>query len=142
MVGSTIVRFRKEIRPVYTKFVIESYICSVNERSLYIIHNFRNDTNATTATTTGNPSRIVAQVIAEGITVQNRKVINPTEFLIDQCQIDVDSIAPLQMKMTDDNNETNSNSFEHDMLQQYISLDQSMRNVASADDTECSNKSR
>ena len=41
VIGSTFVRYRKEIRPLHQEFVIESYICSINTRSMYVLHNIR-----------------------------------------------------------------------------------------------------
>ena len=56
VVGSTIVRYRKEIRPLYKQFYIESYISSLNNRSMYILHNFR--TKGKIATTTCENNKI------------------------------------------------------------------------------------
>jgi acyl-CoA thioesterase FadM len=92
IVASTTVRYRREIRPLYCKFQVESFFAGWDQRTLWAIHNFR-------VREGGGDGRIRAQVLVPCVLVQKAgKVIDPRIFLkeagLDAATIDELSLVP------------------------------------------------
>jgi acyl-CoA thioesterase FadM len=127
-VVSTTIRYRKEIRPLFSKFQIDTTVCGLDDRNLWILHNFR------TVANTKSESRIMAQVIVQGVTVQNgRTVVNPATFLKEQVGFDsdlVDSLLFPQSKET----ATDESKIIEELFERYSALEDTMKKATAEDD--------
>ena len=137
VVGTTI-RYRKEIRPVFGRFQIDTTMCGLDERNLYMMHQFRTITPSSSSSTK-KESRIMAQMVVQGVAVQNgRTVINPATFMKDTIGFDsnlIDHIMVSKMNSSgnsDDNN--NNNSIIVELLDRYAALEESMKKATAEDD--------
>jgi acyl-CoA thioesterase FadM len=127
VVGTTI-RYRKEIRPIFGKFRIETYMCGLDERNFYMMHQFR---------TNHDNSRIMAQMIVQGVAVQNgRNVINPAQLLKNDIGFDsnlIDNIILSNMNLTSSTT-NDENKVIVELLERYSALEDSMKKVTASDD--------
>lgn len=121
LVASTSIRFRREVRPLFRKFQIDSSLVAMDHRHVWMIHNFRYPIEG--------HNRIRAQVIVQGVVTQWKKpgVIDPREFFRDICGFDTDLVDSLTYPGI--GNETTTQ-----LLERYVSLEDSFRNAASEDD--------
>jgi acyl-CoA thioesterase FadM len=125
VVGTTI-RYRKEIRPIFGKFFIETYMCGLDERNLYMIHQFR---------TTNQNSRIMAQMIVQGVAVQNgRNVINPATFLKEDIGFDTNIINNIMLSNMNIPSSTDESKVIVELLDRYSALEETMKKVTAIDD--------
>jgi ethanolamine utilization microcompartment shell protein EutS len=140
VVGTTI-RYRKEIRPMFGKFQIDTTMCGLDERNLYMMHQFR--TVAPSSKSGKKESRIMAQMIVQGVAVQNgRTVINPATFLKDNIGFDtnlIDTIMLSKMNPTattaangDENNDSNNIIVE--LMNRFSALEETMKKATAEDD--------
>jgi hypothetical protein len=70
--------------------------------------------------------RVRAQVLVKGVTVRDRKVIDPRSFLIEHVGIDPESVESLSRPNTDQSME--------EMITHFEELDMSFRSSAALDD--------
>ncbi|KAL7562979.1 hypothetical protein ACA910_018617 [Epithemia clementina (nom. ined.)] len=121
LVASTSVRFRREVRPLFRKFQIDSSLVAMDHRHVWMVHNFRYPIPGR--------NRVRAQVIVQGVVTQwNKKgVLDPREFFRDTCGFDSDLVESLNYPGV-------GNEAVSKMLDGFVSLDQSLRTVAAEDD--------
>ena len=134
VVGTTI-RYRKEIRPMFGKFQIDTTMCGLDERNLYMMHQFRTIAPSSSSTTK-KESRIMAQMIVQGVAVQNgRTVINPATFLKDNIGFDTNLIDNIMLsKMTKSSTEKSDNNIIVELLDRYAVLEETMKKATAEDD--------
>ena len=81
IVTSASERYRREIKPLFRKFEIQTSLCGVNDRNFSIYQTFRYPG-------TGGVSKIRAQVLISGVIRRGRKLVNPKKFLVDEVGVD------------------------------------------------------
>lgn len=122
LVGSTI-RFRKEIRPLFSPFQVDTNVVGIDERSIWIMHKFR-----------GNGSdRIAAQLLVEAVLVEGRTVIDPAVFFT---QVGLDGDVMEKLKIDRSFSDVDGTELNQDqvILQRYDELQGEMRKAAAIDD--------
>ena len=119
LVASTSIRYRREIRPLWRCFQVETCVAGLDERNLWILHNFRYPI--------AGRNRTRAQMIVRGVVTQQRTVLDPRAFLRDMAGIDKDIVENLTMPNVVDNR-------IEEMLEKYVALEDSFREVAAVDD--------
>jgi acyl-CoA thioesterase FadM len=120
LVASTAVRYRREIRPLLRRFQIDSAVAGLDERSMWITHNFRYPVEGR--------NRVRAQMIVRGVAVKGRNVVDPRAFFRDVVGIDEEDVESITM--THQQSETTIG----DMLERYAELEDAFREAAAADD--------
>jgi len=124
LVAGTTVRFRKEIRPLFRKFQIDTTVCGLDDRNLWISHKFRMP-----AKEKHPESRIMAQVIVQGVAVKGREVLEPAQFLKQDVGMDADVIDSLVMP-----NVQHTSAVVEELLERYIALEETLKKAAAEDD--------
>lgn len=124
VVGTTI-RYRKEIRPIFRKFQIDTTVCGVDERNMWISHKFRLPAKGEKH----KESRVMAQMIVQGVAVKGRDVIDPGIFLKDQVGFDADLVDSMTMP-----NVARESEIVEEMLERYAALEESLKKAAAEDD--------
>jgi hypothetical protein len=124
VVGTTI-RYRKEIRPLFCQFQIDTTVCGIDSRNMWISHNFRLPAKDTTQ----KASRVMAQMIVQGVAVQRRNVIDPGTFLKDKVGLDTEVIDRLALS-----NGAATPTILEEMLQRSVALEETMKAAAAQDD--------
>ena len=117
ILSGNFIRYRREVRPLFRSFQVESYISAIDDRSLWFTHNLRYSDN----------DRLRAQILAQAVIVQNRKVLLPRDFLRDVCGHEEDLID----RVTWPDGQDVSHA---DLLNAYRDLDNNMRSLAAKDD--------
>lgn len=116
VVGSTI-RFRKEIRPIFTKFSIESMVYGVDDRIIWIQQNFKSSKSP----------RIATQILVQGAAIRGREVLNPIEFFKNDMGLDPSTVDELRMSQDDA-------TAVSQQFRSYSALDEAMKSAAAVDD--------
>lgn len=96
--ASTLVRYRREIKPLFRKFEVHTCLCNVNDRTYSIYQTFRYPG-------TGGVNKIRAQVLLNGVVRRGREIINPRQFLISEVGAsaeDLDSLGDGDILAVDD----------------------------------------
>jgi len=114
--GSTI-RYRREIRPVYRKFEVQSHVAGLDDKYMWIYQTFRYPIEG--------KNRIRAQYLLQGVAIQGRNILNPRDYFV--------NMVGLEPSFVDELSVTKSPSME-DMIHRYQDLDQTFRVAASEDD--------
>lgn len=117
ILAGNFLRYRKEISPLFRSFVVETYISAIDERNLWFSHNFRYS----------ETDRMLAEILVQCVVVRGGKVLNPGEFLVQECGYDEDLIQ----SVTWPDGDKVSHS---DLLRNYRKLDDTMRMIAAEDD--------
>lgn len=125
LVGSTVVRYRREIRPVFRSFEIHSSVVRLDDRNLWVYHAFRYPEGGK------DPGRIRAQVVCRGIAVQNRTVLDPRLYLKEKVGMDPAVIDSISQEEDD-----NTNNIMADLMDKYVSMEDVLKEAASKDDEE------
>lgn len=128
VVGGTVVRYRKEIRPLFRKFEVHSYVAHLDQRNLWIYHTFRYPPGG------DDPGRIRAQVLCQGLAIQGRNVLDPRKYLKENVGIDADLIDELSQE-TEENTLTS-------VMEKYSSMEDSFKEAATEDDQWLSSRSK
>lgn len=111
------VRYRREVRPLFRSFQIESWVSAMDERNLWFIHNLRLD----------DTDRLRAQIFMQACFVQNGKVVSPRVFFHDVCGVADELIDRVTWPDGQD-------VLHPDLLNAYRDLDDNMRRMAALDD--------
>mmetsp|Transcript_12704 Transcript_12704/g.36963 ORF Transcript_12704/g.36963 Transcript_12704/m.36963 type:complete len:211 (+) Transcript_12704:139-771(+) len=113
-------RYRREIRPIFRKFTVDTYVGGLDHRHLWVYQTFRCPDD-------GN-NRIRAQVLIQGVAVKDREVVDPRELLKSQGYDPnlVDSLCR-------PSNGEQTKSMD-DMMRAFEDLDASFRASTAADD--------
>jgi hypothetical protein len=122
-VVGTAIRYRKEIRPIFRRFQIDTEVCGLDNRNLFISHKFR-----LPSIDNHPPSRLMAQMIVQGVAVKGKDVINPIDFLKDDVGMHSNAIDALVITKID-----KSNVVEQ-LMEQYLALDETFKKAAAEDD--------
>ena len=125
LVAGTTIRFRREIRPLFRKFQVDTAICALDERNIWISHKFRAPSSANSP-----KSRVLAQIVIQGVAVKGRDVVNPSSFLKTCEGMDGALIESLLLPTTKDTEESNACA---NIVERYIALEDSLK-LASAED--------
>jgi len=121
MVAGAFVRYRREIRPLFRKFTVETHVAGLDARNIWIVQNFR-------VLGTGDAdARIRAQLVVQGLAVHDRKVVDPREFFADRVGVDPDVVRALDV-------ERDGAAPLPESFARYAALDRELRAVAAEDD--------
>lgn len=116
-VTGNFVRYRREVRPLFQSFVVETYVSAMDDRNLWFSHNFRYS----------ETDRILTEILAQTVVVRRGKVLNPRDFLVNECGYDEGLIESLTWP--------DGTLVSHaDVLDNFRKLDDTMRMVAADDD--------
>lgn len=118
IVTASCVRYRQEISPLFRKYQIESYVAGMDERYMFIVHNFRYP---------GADHRVRAQVVIGAVAKNRSGVVNPVDFLVNTVGFPSESVEPLIMPSVSDE------SMES-VLESFVGLQDAMREASSVDD--------
>mmetsp|Transcript_30611 Transcript_30611/g.50554 ORF Transcript_30611/g.50554 Transcript_30611/m.50554 type:complete len:206 (+) Transcript_30611:91-708(+) len=110
-------RFRQELG-VFRKFEVHSAFVAMDDRHVWKTHTFRH--------ADPNDNKIRAQVIAKGAFIKRGKVVDPRQFLVEDCQMDQELINSMLL--------TDVDSLEQDEILALSRLEESQRAIAAADD--------
>lgn len=88
IVTSATVRYRREMKPLFRKFQVQTSLCGVNDRSFSIYQAFRYPGK-------GGVHKVRAQVLISGVVRRGRTLINPKEFLIEEGGVDPENVDAL-----------------------------------------------
>lgn len=137
LVASVVVRYRREMKPLFRKFQVDSNICSLDERNIWMLQNFRYPGQ-------GGVHKIRAQVLLKAVLINSQKeVIDPRPFLIEKCHVDSEVIAQLDHSGTTTSPPPSSgqkegsaagSSVEEQLLFRFEELEKSLQMSAAADD--------
>lgn len=97
IVASAAVRYRREMKPLFRKFKVQTSLCGVNDRTFSVYQTFRYPG-------TGGVNKIRAQVLISGVIRRGRELVNPKEFLIEEVGADpaeLDSLGEDDISMDD-----------------------------------------
>jgi acyl-CoA thioesterase FadM len=111
------IRFRREVRPLFRQFQIDTCIAGLDEKHIYFIQNFRYPVEG--------DSRVRAQVLITHVAVQNRQVIDPRKYL-EKTGVDPEEIAKISLP--------NCDAVMKDQFERWQELDDSMRKAAAVED--------
>jgi acyl-CoA thioesterase FadM len=125
VLGSSI-RYRKELRPLFRSFCIETTISAIDDANMWIVHNFRHHND-------DKNKRIMTQVLVQGAAIQGRTRVDPAELLIQHVGIDKAVVDALRLSSS--SSSTESLTDDEMMIQKYMALQQSMQECASNDDS-------
>lgn len=117
IVASATVRYRREMKPLFRKFTVDTALCGLDDRTFSIYQTFRYPG-------TGGVSKIRAQVLLSGVIRQGRRILNPREFMIQEVGADpamLDSIGKDQVSM-------------EEAFQKNSELEEMLKEAAAADD--------
>lgn len=118
IVTSTFVRYRREVKPLFRKFEVQSSLCGVDERTLSMYQTFRYPGQ-------GGKNKIRAQVLLQAvIRRRGREVIDPRDFLRNSMGMEQEMIESL--------GETGM-SMENELLR-FKELERSLQETAADDD--------
>lgn len=123
VVASTAIRYRREVRPVFRRFQVETYLAGLDERNIWIMHNFRYPTE--------DRDRVRAQMIVQGVAIQGRSVIDPKTLFQEFLGMDEDIVRELTLPRIEHDD---IDATLLDMMEKYNALEKSMRAAASKDD--------
>jgi len=126
LVGGTTVRFRREIRPIFTKFQIETSVFGLDARTMWISHKFRSPATAKSP----ESSRIMAQIIIQGVALKGREIIDPATFLKECAGMDAGLIDNLVLPST----KHEGLGVTEGIVEKYMALDDSLKKAAAKDD--------
>jgi|Transcript_7689 acyl-CoA thioesterase FadM len=88
IVTSATVRYRREMKPLFRKFEVQTSLCGVNDRTFSIYQNFRYPG-------VGGVNKIRAQVLITGVIRRGRDIFNPKKFLIEEGGVDSSAVEAL-----------------------------------------------
>lgn len=127
VVGTTI-RYRKEMRPIFSKFQIDTSVAGMDDRNLWMMHKFRS------LSATNKESRIMAQMVVQGVAVQDgRNVMKPATLFKDFIGLDgalVDSITLNGANRSP----TEESKVTEELLERYAALEEAMKKESAEDD--------
>jgi hypothetical protein len=155
VLGSSI-RYRKELRPLFRSFCIETTIAAIDDTNnndsgdsnIWIVHNFRLRSSDSGMNNDGgdggtekkkkddNNKRIMAQVLIQGAAIQGRKRMDPAELLNRHVGIDPAVVDALRLSPSTSSGTAAESASDDDalMIRKYVSLQQSFQELASTDD--------
>jgi acyl-CoA thioesterase FadM len=122
VLGSSI-RYRKEVRPLFRAFRIETTISAIDDANFWIVHNFRHQSDP-------KNKRIMAQVLVQGAAIQGRNRVDPADLLIDHVGVEKPIVDALKLSSF-----STASPSEAEVIHTYKALQQSFQETASNDDS-------
>jgi acyl-CoA thioesterase FadM len=119
LVSSSAIRYRREVRPIFRKFQIDTFVSGLSEKHIWFSQNFRYPIPG--------HNRVRAQMIMKGVAVQDRKVLDPRVYF-KKLGYDPDLIDQLSMPNADESELTDA------MFERFNAFEESLREAAAADD--------
>jgi len=119
MVTGAVVRYRREIKPLFRKFEVESYLSGIDDHDMWIHQNFRH--------AEAGDHKIRGQVLIKGVVFRGRQRLNPREFLKNECGLDADLLDSITVSSE------STQEFEREILH-YKELELSLQQNAAKDD--------
>jgi acyl-CoA thioesterase FadM len=139
MVASAAVRFRRQIRPIFRKFEVQTRLSGIDDTSFWVYQTFRYPE--------ADNDRIRTQVLIKGVATRGRNVIPPRTVLedlmdipseiVDGMMIQQPSFPPTMNDVSgDDEGDVRDDESKQiqTMLTSFQQLDESFRGAAGADD--------
>ena len=125
VVTGAVIRYRREIKPLFRPFGVDTLVTRLNERHIWISQNFRHHCkNNNNDNDKKEDSKIRAQVLVQGSLVRGKTVVNPIDFLLDS-GADPSLVDAL----------VNGNDSLHDKeVERFSKLETSLRESATMDD--------
>ena len=122
-VTANFVRYRREVRPLFRSFQVETSVSAIDDRHMWFSHNFRYNSDSSD----NKDNRILTQVMVQAVAVQKGKVLTPRDFLVQECGHDEELIQSI---LWPDGEKVS----DVDVLNSYRSLDNAMRGVSAKED--------
>jgi acyl-CoA thioesterase FadM len=119
LVSSSAIRYRREIRPIFRKFQIDTFVSGLSEKHIWFSQNFRYPIEGC--------NRVRAQMVLKGVAVQNRKILDPRVYF-KTLGYDSDLVDQLSIPNADEADLTDK------MFEQFEAFEESLRKVAAVDD--------
>jgi acyl-CoA thioesterase FadM len=119
LVSSSAIRYRREVRPIFRKFQIDTFVSAFSEKHIWFSQNFRYPIPG--------QNRVRAQMIMKGVAVQNRKVLDPRVYF-KTLGYDAELIDQLSIPNADESDLTDR------MFEQFDAFEESLKEVATLDD--------
>lgn len=113
-------RYRAEIRPIFRKFQIETIVTGMDDKHMWIYHSFRHAAEG--------DDRVRAQILVKGMIIENRKSIDPREYL--EKKVGVTDLSVLESM-----HRPNSDAPLEEMMVAFEALDGAQRKHAALQDT-------
>eukprot|EP00977_Amphora_coffeiformis_P020479 scaffold8300_cov171-Amphora_coffeaeformis.AAC.4 len=123
LVGGNTVRYRREVRPLWRKFEIHSHVAHLDERHFWIYHAFRYPSDGK------DPGRIRAQVLCQGLAVQNGQVLDPRKYLVDKIGFDADRVEALGGSGPEHPSDT-----MEELMEKFMAMEKVLKKAATEDD--------
>ena len=134
MVTGTTIRYRKEIRPILSKFQIDTSVLGFDDRNMWLSHKFRKSSSDN-----NKPSRVMAQLILQAVAVQqgssnSREVLHPATLFKEIVGVDPEVVDSLVLPHADD--VLSSQTSADNIMERYLALEESLKQAATEDDDE------
>jgi acyl-CoA thioesterase FadM len=127
VVGTTI-RYRREIRPLFSKFQIDTSVVGIDDRNLWMMHNFRS------VSATKKESRIMAQMVVQGVAVQSgRSVMRPAALMKDIVGLNGDLVDSVILHAANRAATSESKVIE-ELLDRYTAMEETLKKASAEDD--------
>ena len=123
LVGGNTVRYRREVRPLWRKFEIHSHLAHLDERHLWIYHAFRYPADGK------DPGRIRAQVLCQGLAIQNGQVLDPRKYLVDKVGMDADRVQAVSSSGSG-----HTNDIMEELMEKFMAMEAVLKQAATKDD--------
>lgn len=125
IVSSTTIRYRQELRPLFRKFLVESYLAAIDDRNVWILHDFLSQ----------DDGRLKTQVVVQGVFVQasgpKKGVADPSTILKDIAGLEESVVNDLLLPYNiDDTYLSEEKVILNGMFDKYTALEKSIREVA------------
>jgi acyl-CoA thioesterase FadM len=119
LVTSSVIRYRREIRPIFRKFQIDSAVVGLTDKHILFSQNFRYPRPA--------DDRVKAQILLKGAAVKGRTILDPRVYF-KEIGYDTELIDSLSMP------HDNESDRMDDMFTHYDALEEALRYAADDDD--------
>jgi len=139
VVTSAVVRYRREVKPLFRKFQINTTILSITPQSLLLRQDFRHYKN-----NNKKDDKLRTQLLIQNTLVDTKtgSIVNPIEFLVDTCAADPTVIDQLIIQQEENNyhdddgsnTKTTIPTIEEEEMEKYLRLEASLRQSAQMDD--------
>ena len=128
VVAGAQIRYRKELRPLWTRFQIDTHVCGLDDRTIWISQKFRYAHHS---------RRVLAQMMVQGVAIQEGNyVLNPCDFFTERVGVPKEMVEALRLPHQTTNNGTPNTNMMMMIIEKYRDLDQALKEDASFDDQE------
>jgi len=127
VVASLAIRYRREIRPVFRKFQIESSIVALDERNITINQVFRHMNDA-------KDTKLKGQLLLQGVAIRHKKILDPRQLFKVELGVDPDIVDQLCERGHNHIVSTEAQSLDS-MIDSYEKLESAFKANAALDDS-------